>query len=99
MIASFLYFIGNDFNAFALVEFCWGLSVSFFSGAEEALVYDSLKSVRMEKKYGKLYGEIAKISLYLEGNPSSFYATIISPKSMALFTARKRSIAKGLKTK
>ena len=49
------YLFGNQFWHFAIGEAIWGIGASFVSGADVALIYDSLKDLGREHEFKKLY--------------------------------------------
>ncbi len=49
---------------FYLYNILWGVSVTFFSGAEEALIYDSLKENNEEDTMDTVMGKLQSASLY-----------------------------------
>ncbi len=55
-LGSLIYCFGFDFFTFLIAELLLGLGVSFLSGADDALLYDSLKENKQEKNYKKIYG-------------------------------------------
>ena len=46
-----VYILGNHFLFFALAEILFGLGLTFFSGADSAILYESLKILGREKEY------------------------------------------------
>jgi len=54
--ATFVYALFPSFYLFLVGEFFWALGVALFSGADEALIYDSLKKIRSENKSKKIFG-------------------------------------------
>lgn len=50
IIAALTYVSMPNFYVFLLAEFLWAVSVALFSGADEALIYDTLKKIKNEKK-------------------------------------------------
>ncbi|MCD6522748.1 MAG: MFS transporter [Candidatus Diapherotrites archaeon] len=58
VIGSFLYSIGKNFTGFLIAEIAWAFASAFFYGADEAFVYDILKSAGREKHYKKVKGKI-----------------------------------------
>lgn len=66
-----LYIVGNIWTIFAysyveflIIEVLFGIGIAFGSGAVEALVYDSLKSVKKEKRMSETWGSINSYSLF-----------------------------------
>ena len=52
-----------NFYIFMLGEFLWGLSMSLYSGATEAFVYDSLKEINETEKSKKIMGRMQSFNL------------------------------------
>lgn len=59
-----LWIFADSFFLFALGFLLWGVSCSFASGSEEALLYDTLKEYNEEDKFDEVYGK------------GSFYGTV-----------------------
>ncbi|SIS49329.1 MFS transporter [Salimicrobium flavidum] len=55
--------IGDSFSLFGLALVTLGVSVTFQSGAEEALAYDTLKEYGQEKKYTSIFGNMIALAL------------------------------------
>ncbi|WP_102336258.1 MFS transporter [Salimicrobium jeotgali] len=55
--------IGDSFSLFGVALVTLGVSVTFQSGAEEALAYDTLKEYGQEKKYTSTFGNMIALSL------------------------------------
>ncbi len=85
-IISFLgaisYFYGTGFYGFLLAEVLFGIGASFVSGADSALLYDSLKSIQQENTYKAKAGIVDSI-----GNFSESIASIIGG-FIAIYTIR-----------
>jgi MFS family permease len=62
----FLYVVGKGFFIFALAEIVFSLGSAFKSGADTALIYDSLKVLGKEKDYQKIEGKARSYSLYAQ---------------------------------
>jgi MFS family permease len=65
-VGLFLYVVGKSFIIFALSEIVFSLGSSFKSGADSALIYDSLKMLKREKEYQKIEGKAHSFSLYAQ---------------------------------
>lgn len=52
----FIYAISYDFITFLMAEFFWGAGTAFISGADTALLYDSLFELKSIDRYKKLVG-------------------------------------------
>lgn len=57
-ISMLIYLFGSNFLMFLIATSLFGMSMAFFSGAEEALLYDSLVAEKIYKKYRKILGEV-----------------------------------------
>lgn len=65
-LASFTYGIAPDFRLFVVSELLFALGISFISGAEEALVFETAKRAGVEKDFGKIQvirGNLRMISM------------------------------------
>ncbi len=74
-----LYSFSYGFWAFAAAEIILGLGHSFVSGADSALLYDSLKSEEKQDKYVKYEGRLASAGNFAEaiaGIAAGFLAAI-----------------------
>lgn len=74
-----LYSFSFGFWAFAAAEIVLGLGHSFVSGADSALLYDSLKADKRTKDYTKLEGRITSVGNFAEaiaGVTGGFLASI-----------------------
>ncbi|HYF84439.1 MAG TPA: MFS transporter [Clostridia bacterium] len=63
-ISLFIYIIGNRFAVFAFAEVLFGFGAAFKSGADSALIYDSLKLRQQEDRYLKVEGKARSFALY-----------------------------------
>jgi MFS family permease len=61
-----LYVVGKGFFIFAIAEIVFSLGSAFKSGADTALIYDSLKVLGKEKDYQKIEGKARSYSLYAQ---------------------------------
>jgi len=61
--AALLYSWIPNFYIFMMAEFLWAMANALFSGAEEALVYDSLKKIRRENTSKKVLGKFHSYNL------------------------------------
>ncbi len=57
-LAELLFFFARDFWIFVVISFISGAGIAFYSGAVEALIYDSLKLIRQEKQMKKASGRV-----------------------------------------
>lgn len=63
VLSVFLFASGTGFFQFLLANICWATAGVFISGADTALLYDSLKELQREKEYKKIWGNITFIYL------------------------------------
>jgi MFS family permease len=56
IIAWIPWFFADSIILFALSFFLFGISQAFFSGADQSLIYDQLKSEKKEEKMQKIFG-------------------------------------------
>jgi MFS family permease len=61
-----IYCISADFASFAIAEVILGVGFSFISGADSALLYDSLKAENREDEYIKYEGRITSAGNFAE---------------------------------
>ena len=62
-IASFILALSYSFSVFAIGFLCWAVSASFISGADSALLYDSLLTLKRERDYHTIEGKATSIML------------------------------------
>ncbi len=60
-IGWFVYWLSGDFSGFLLAEFFLALSTGFISGADSALLYDTLLTENAEKLYTKYEGRFLSL--------------------------------------
>jgi len=65
-IGIVIYSISSDFASFAVAEVILGIGFSFVSGADSALLYDSLKAKNREHEYIKYEGRITSVGNFAE---------------------------------
>ncbi|MFA6255764.1 MAG: MFS transporter [Candidatus Absconditabacterales bacterium] len=63
LLGYIVYGFGSSFGGFLAAEILLAFAVSFLSGAEEALVYDSLKQIGEERRYKKIIGNVAALGM------------------------------------
>ena len=61
-----IYVVGNSFPMFMLAEVIFSLGATFKSGADNALMYDSLKAVGREKEFQRIEGKARSFALYAQ---------------------------------
>ena len=65
-VGYFIYAATGNFLGFLFAEIALGVGQSFISGADSALLYDSLKELDAEKKYLRLEGRITSYGNFAE---------------------------------
>ena len=78
-IGILIYSISSDFYSFIMAEIILGVGFSFISGADSAILYDSLKAENREDDYIKYEGQITSAGNFAEalaGVAGGFLATI-----------------------
>lgn len=61
-----IYVIGTSFPMFMLAEVIFSLGATFKSGADNALIYDSLKIMGREKEFQSIEGKARSFALYAQ---------------------------------
>jgi MFS family permease len=56
-LGIFVYTLGYSFYQFLIAEILWAIGTSLTSGADSALVYDTLKDLKRENTYKKIWGK------------------------------------------
>jgi MFS family permease len=69
-IAIAMYAFSYSFFSFMVAEIIAALGSSFISGADSALIYDTLLAQRKEKDYKKIEGRMLSIGNFAEGSAS-----------------------------
>ncbi len=73
-IGGFTLALGSTVTVFAIAFVVWAMGDTFVSGAQSALVYDTLKDLKREKEYLKIQGRYRLITTF-----SLLFATAVSP--------------------
>ncbi len=60
---AFAYSIGTTFYHFLIAEIIWAFGASLMSGTDSAFVYDTLSSLKREKEYKKIIGNVLFLTL------------------------------------
>jgi MFS family permease len=55
-LAMSVYSIGGSFFHFLIAEILWAFGISFASGSDSAFIYDTLKDLKRENEYKKIWG-------------------------------------------
>lgn len=66
-LSLFIYIIGKNFYVFAVGEIIFSLGGAFKSGADTALIYDSLKELKRENEFQKIEGSARSLIFYTQG--------------------------------
>ena len=89
-IAAIIYAAFPSFFLFILAEIIWALGVALMSGADQALVYDSLKKLKKEKTSKKVFGRVTSFdvtALMIAAPIGSIIATVFGLRYTMLFMA------------
>jgi MFS family permease len=90
VIAPLVYASYPIFAVFLLGEFIWALGSALFSGANEALIYDTLKKIKQEKLSKKFFAKTRSmhlIALMIAAPIGSLIAQYIGLRETMLFLA------------
>ncbi|WP_432662120.1 MFS transporter [Wukongibacter baidiensis] len=66
-LSLFIYTIGKSFYSFAVGEIIFSLGGAFKSGADTALIYDSLKELKRENEFQRIEGSARSLIFYTQG--------------------------------
>ncbi len=113
-IACFVYASGRLFLVFLAAETLWAIAASFWSGADTAFLFDTLKALKREDEFKKIYGTFYAIEsisygiagiiggfLVVYGLRFPFYMTLI-PLGIAMiipFTLKEPQLFRKVKYK
>ena len=89
-IGALIYSSFPNFYLFFLAEFMWALGSTLLSGADQALVYDSLKQENNEKESKKIFGKFNSfklIGIMIAAPLGSIIATKIGLRYTVMFMA------------
>ena len=90
VIAPIVYVSYPSFWIFALAEFIWAIGAALLSGADSALIYDSLKLNKREKESKKIlsrYGSFGLAGILVAAPIGGLIAQYISVSSAMLLTS------------
>ena len=90
IIAPIVYTLQPNIYIFLLGEFLWALGFALCSGADEALVYDSLKKTKSEKKSKKIFARFnsSELVALMIGSPvGSIIASTFGLRYAMMFMA------------
>lgn len=65
-ISLIVYILGDSFLIFAIAEIVFSLGATFKSGADTALIYDTLALVKRENEFQKIEGHARSLALYAQ---------------------------------
>jgi MFS family permease len=63
-LAALVYASIPNFWVFLFGEFCWALGISLITGADDALLYDTLKKQKKERTFKKILGRYESWALF-----------------------------------
>ncbi|WP_157949973.1 MFS transporter [Vallitalea okinawensis] len=66
IIGLIIYVVTRNFYLFILAEIMFGLGLSFKSGADSALLYDTLKELKREEEFSSIQGKALFYALLLQ---------------------------------
>lgn len=90
VIAPLVYASYPIFTIFLLGEFIWALGSALFSGANEALIYDTLKKIKQENLSKKFFARVRSVhlaALMIAAPIGSIIAQYIGLRETMLFLA------------
>ena len=85
-----IWFFSEGFGLYALGFILWGISGSFCSGSEEALLFDNLKLHGQEESFDRIYGKgnfYANIGVALSCLMGGFLTSLITFKGVLFLSA------------
>lgn len=89
-IGYITWFFADGFALFAIGFILWGISESFCSGSEEALLFDNLKANREEEQFGEIYGKgtfYSGVGVALSSLTGGFLAALLSYQGVLVLSA------------
>lgn len=82
-IGSIVYSLGTNFWQFAIAELVWALGTSYMSGANSALIYESLKQNKKEDSFKRIWGNIQSFG-YLAAGTTGMIGGLVAVYSLRL---------------
>ena len=76
LLSAFILFIANNYFLLIIYAIISGIEIAFFSGNNDAYVYENLKMINKEKDYIKFIGKVKSMK-YLAGALSGFLGAIL----------------------
>ena len=89
-IGLIIFGLGNTFWIFLVAQIVHSIGFSFLSGADWALVYDSLKEIKREKDYSRIYGNtnfLVFVTFAITALISGFFGIVIGYRNVFYLTA------------
>jgi MFS family permease len=83
LISSLLGGLSHSYFSYLISVVVWGAASSFHSGTSQALVYDSLKDIGIEKQYLKInvfFYRIFALSLFLSVSLGGYLLDLLNPR-------------------
>ncbi len=63
IVAAIVYSLTPSFMLFVIAEIIWAIGHTLLSGADQAMIYDSLKTMKSEKQSKKIFGRFESFPL------------------------------------
>ncbi len=82
LVGAFIYAISSKFIGFFVGNFLWGMGYAFTSGANSALLYESLLKLNREDDYKKVQGDV------IFYGQMAFFVSALAGGFMTLYTLR-----------
>ncbi len=85
LISSLLGGLSHSYFSYLISVVVWGAASSFHSGTSQALVYDSLKSIKQEGKYLKVNVFLQRLfglSLFISISLGGYLLDLLNPRSI-----------------
>jgi len=89
IIGTIIYTTQRQFWAFLLAEFSFALGAALYSGAQQALIYDSLKELDQEREAKRVFARaesFRRIGTLTSALVGSFLARFLSPEKIFLIS-------------
>ena len=66
-VSFIIYGLGTNFWIFLFANLVFAVGLAFMIGADSAFIYDTLKELKKENKYVRIYGRLNSILLFIYG--------------------------------
>ncbi|MCB0353345.1 MAG: MFS transporter [Bdellovibrionales bacterium] len=89
-LGTLWYTVASGFNEFLIAELFIAFGMSLISGADEALLFDTLKEQGREEHFSRIWGEISSIEIAVGAGAlliGGFLGTLLSLRHPFLFAA------------